>query len=617
MSNRFFVGAFLAIALVYACDGGDAASQVKAAADAARVDSGGATAADARQFVADYNAALEDKVPWWAKTSWVRATYITPDTEWLNARATEDQLAFNSAMVEAAKRFNGVELDDETARAIRLIKLGSPMPAPNDEALRKELAAIAQRMSSTYAKGEYCPDGADSCMNLEDLTKVLAESRDFDELRDVWVGWRKISKPIRADYERFAEITKMGAAELGFEDLGAMWRSGYDMSPDEFAGEIERLWSQVKPLYDELHCHVRARLAERYGAERVPAGEPIPAHLLGNMWSQTWDNIYELVEPYPGVSNLDVTGAMEADGYTVEKMFRQAEDFYTSLGMQALPDSFWDNSMFTRPADRDVVCHPSAWPLDGDTDVRIKMCTRINEEDLTTIFHELGHVYYFLAYRDLPMLYHGGAHDGFHEAIGDTVVLSMTPAFLNEIGLIGDYETNEQATINQQMKAALSRIAFLPWAKLVDQWRWNVFSGETTPGQYNADWWTLRTTYQGVAPPVPRSEEDFDPGAKYHVPGNTPYTRYFLAFILQYQFQRALCDGTGFDGPLHECSVYGSAEAGERFWNMLALGQSKPWRDALEALTGQREMDATAIVEYFGPLMTWLREQNAARQCGW
>ncbi len=614
---KFRLLVFIAIASVYACDGGDAASQVKAAADAARIDSGGATADDARKFVDDYNAAFEEKSLGWAKTSWVRATYITADTEWLDARATEEQLAFNSAMVEAAKQFNGVDLDDETARAIRLIKLGSSMPAPNDETLRKELAAIAQRMSSTYAKGVYCPDGEDSCLNLEDLTRVLAESRDFDELIDVWAGWREISKPIRDDYERFAEITKMGAAELGFEDLGAMWRSGYDMSPDKFGAEIERLWSQVKPLYDELHCHVRSKLAEQYGEDRVPLDQPIPAHLLGNMWSQTWDNIYDLVEPYPGVSNLDVTGAMEAQGYSVEDMFRQAEDFYTSLGMEALPDSFWERTMFTRPDGRDVVCHPSAWSLDGDTDVRIKMCTRVTEEDLTTIFHELGHVYYFLAYRDQPMLYQNGAHDGFHEAIGDTVVLSMTPAFLSEIGLIDSYETNEQSTINQQMKAALSRIAFLPWAKLVDQWRWKVFAGEITPDEYNAGWWDLRTTYQGVMPPVLRSEEDFDPGAKYHVPGNTPYTRYFLAFILQYQFQRALCEGTGFDGPLHECSVYGSEQAGERFWNMLSLGQSKPWRDALAELTGQREMDATAIVEYFGPLMSWLEEQNADRQCGW
>ncbi|NNF65969.1 MAG: M2 family metallopeptidase, partial [Gammaproteobacteria bacterium] len=335
------------------------------------------------------------------------------------------------------------------------------------------------------------------------------------------------------------------------------------------------------------------------------------------MWAQNWGNIYELMEPYAGVSDLDVDAAMVEQGYTVKQMVEQAEDFYTSLGMESLPDTFWDYSMFTRPRDREVVCHASAWPMAGDTDVRIKMCTEVNQEDLDTVFHELGHVYYFLAYRDLPEIYHSGAHDGFHEAIGDTVLLSMTPAFLQEIGLIDTFETNQQALINQQMKSALDRIAFLPWAKLVDQWRWDVFAGRTAPEDYNKDWWKLREKYQGVAPPVERTENDFDPGAKFHIPGNTPYTRYFLSFILQYQFQRALCQEAGFVGPLHECSVYGSKEAGERFQNMLAMGQSRPWRDALEALTGSRDMDASAIIDYFSPLMEWLVQENATRQCGW
>ncbi|MBT8137341.1 MAG: M2 family metallopeptidase [Gammaproteobacteria bacterium] len=593
----------------------DAAAQVKAAADAARED--GVSANDARDFVTDYNAQVKERRQETSRLAWVQATYITPDTEWLNARATEETLAFNSAMIERAKAFKDVALDDETARAINLIKLGSSMPAPDDEVKRKELAEVAQRMSSTYSRGQFCPDGEASCSKLEDLVQLMATSRDFDQLATTWVGWRTISPPIRADYQRFAELTNEGAGELGYDNLGAMWRSGYDMSADEFEQEIERLWQQVKPLYDQLHCYVRAELGEFYGVDKVPQDQPIPAHLLGNMWSQNWGNIYPLVEPYAGVANLDVDAAMQAKGYTVEKMVRQAEDFYTSLGMPALPDTFWERSMFTRPRDREVVCHASAWPMDGDDDVRIKMCTRINEEDLRTVFHELGHVYYFLAYQDLPEVYHGGAHDGFHEAVGDTVNLSMTPAFLQEIGLVDSYDVDEKALINQQMKAALDRIAFLPWAKLVDQWRWDVFAGKTAPEDYNKDWWSLRTQYQGIVPPVERNEEDFDPGAKYHIPGNTPYTRYFLSFILQYQFQRALCEQAGIDGPLHECSVYGSAEAGENFWKMLGMGQNRPWRDALEALTGSREMDATAIIDYFAPLMTWLEEKNAPRQCGW
>ncbi|MDH3588275.1 MAG: M2 family metallopeptidase, partial [Gammaproteobacteria bacterium] len=536
---------------------------------------------------------------------------------WLNARATEKELAFNSQMIEEAKRFNKVELDDETARAINLIKLGSSLPAPNDDAKRKELAEIAQRLSSTYAKGEFCPGGEDSCKKLDELVRLMATNRDYDQLRTAWAGWRTISPPMRADYQRFAELTNEGAAELGYDNLGVMWRSGYDMSADEFEQEVERLWQQVKPLYDELHCYVRAELGEFYGADRVPQDSPIPAHLLGNMWSQNWGEIYELVEPYSGTSSLDVDAAMLARDYSVEQMVKQAEDFYVSLGMPTLPDTFWDYSMFTRPRDREVVCHASAWPMDGDLDVRMKMCTQINEEDLRTIFHELGHIYYYLAYRDLSEVYHGGAHDGFHEAIGDTVLLSMTPAFLQEIGLVDSFEVDEKALINQQMKSALDRIAFFPWSKLVDQWRWDVFSGRTSPEDFNKDWWSLRTQYQGIAPPVERSEDDFDPGAKYHIPGNVPYTRYFLSFIVQYQFQRALCEQAGHEGPLHECSVYGSTEAGARFWDMLAMGQSRPWRDALEALTGSREMDASAIIDYYSPLMAWLKEQNATRQCGW
>ncbi len=608
---------FLFLTLTACGNGGGAgaANQVKAAADAAR--NGSATAADARAFVEEYNEKVQEMRKENSRIAWVRATYITPDTEWLSARATEKSLAFNSEMIERSKRFNDVELDEETARAINLIKLGSSMPAPNDEEKRTELAEISQRLGSTYAKGKYCPDGEESCQTLEDLVAIMASSRDFNELKEAWVGWRTISPPMRDDYARFAELTNEGAAELGYDNLGVMWRSGYDMSADEFEQEIERLWGQVKPLYDELHCHVRAKLGETYGVDKVPQDAPIPAHLLGNMWSQNWGNIYPLVEPYAGVSNLDVDAAMVEQGYTVEQMVEQAEDFYVSLGMPGLPESFWSNSMLVRPRDREVVCHASAWPMDGDDDVRIKMCTRVNEEDLRTVFHELGHVYYFLAYQDLPEVYHNGAHDGFHEAIGDTVVLSMTPAFLQEIGLVGDYAKDDKALINQQMKSALDRIAFLPWAKLVDQWRWDVFAGDTPPGDFNQDWWSLRERYQGITPPVERSEADFDPGAKYHIPGNTPYTRYFLSFILQYQFQRALCEKTGFDGPLHECSVYGSQEAGQGFWEMLGMGQSRPWRDALEALTGQREMDATAIIDYFAPLMAWLEQQNAGRQCGW
>ena len=236
---------------------------------------------------------------------------------------------------------------------------------------------------------------------------------------------------------------------------------------------------------------------------------------------------------------------------------------------------------------------------------------------MTTIYHELGHVYYYMAYNHLPPLFQSGAHDGFHEAIGDTVVLSLTPKYLNSIGLIGEPKVSQEALINEQMKMALDKVAFLPFGKMIDQWRWGVFSGRISPENYNQAWWDLRMKYQGVAAPNARSEADFDPGAKYHVPGNTPYTRYFLAHILQFQFHKALCDAAGFKGPLNECSIYGNKEAGQRFWAMLQKGQGQPWPATLKELTGTEQMDASAILDYFAPLHAWLKEKNQGQQCLW
>jgi len=549
--------------------------------------------------------------------AWTYATYINLDTEFLNAKATERWLTFFGKAVEDAKTFDQQTLSPATARSIQLLKLGVSAPAPDDPAKRSELAAIASKMEGMYGAAKYCPHGPESCRDQGALTEILATSRDYDLLTEAWSGWHATAKPMRKDYVRFVELANEGARELGFADLGTMWRSGYDMPPDEFSKEATRLWDQVKPLYGQLHCYVQGRLQKTYGKERVPDGKAIPAQLLGNMWAQQWAEIYPLVEPYPGVSDLDVTAALKKQNYDAVKITQSAEDFYVSLGFPRLPESFWQRSMLTKPPARDVQCHASAWHMDGRDDVRIKQCIEPTQNELMTVYHELGHVFYYLSYKDQPALFQGGAHDGFHEAIGDTVNLSMTPAYLQQIGLTGAVKRSREATINEQMKLALDKLAFLPFGKLIDEWRWKVFSGEIKPENYNAGWWQLREQYQGVSAPVPRSEADFDPGAKYHIPANTPYTRYFLSYILQFQFHKALCEAAGFTGPLHECSVYGNAAAGERFREMLALGQSQPWQDTLEKLTGTRQMDAAAITEYFGPLLVWLEEQNNGKTCGW
>ena len=569
----------------------------------------------AEEFVARANAELKELSREIGAAEWVRSTYITQDTAILAAAASERYAKWHSGMVQQALAYDGQELDPTTRRAIDLLKLGTSLPTPADPAKRKELTLIATELEGMYGAGQFCEGG--ECKSLPELEEVFIASRDYDELQKAWEGWRTISPPMREKYQRYVDLVNEGAGELGYGDLGEMWRAGFDMSPAEFQDEAARLWDQVKPLYEELHCAVRAKLGEHYGEDKVPQDGPIPAHLLGNMWAQEWGFIYDIMEPYPGVSDLDVDSTLKKKNYSPQEMVRSAENFYVSLGMDRLPETFWERSQFSKPRDREVVCHASAWGLDGGNDLRIKMCIKQTYDELRTIYHELGHNYYQAAYKDQPPLFQGSAHSGFHEAIGDTVTLSMTPSYLKEVGLINSAEESEKAVINRQMQMALDKIAFLPFGKLIDEWRWGVFSGDIKPGDYNKAWWEMRTRYQGIAPPSERGEDFFDPGAKYHIPGNVSYTRYFLARILQFQFQRSLCEIAGHEGDLASCSIFGSTEAGDRFHAMMASGQSEPWQDALEKLTGTREMDATAIIDYFQPLMGYLKEQNEGRSCGW
>jgi len=572
---------------------------------------------DPEEFVVEMEVQLLDLWVKRERASWVQSNFITEDTEKIAADALKDVIAATVELAAQAAYFEGKPMSDETARKLRRLKTSLTMVAPSDAALQAELAEITTGMESLYGKGTYCSDErGGECLDLGTMETILAKSRDPSELLDLWTGWRSISPPIRPMYERFAELANAGARELGFSDLGELWRSNYDMDADAFAIEVDRLWDQVRPLYEALHCHVRARLNATYGSDAVALDEPIPAHLLGNMWSQSWGNIYDLVSPDSSDPGFDLTEILRRRGIDEREMVRYGEQFFTSLGFEPLPDTFWERSLFTKPQDRAVVCHASAWDIDGVDDLRIKMCIKINAEDFVTVHHELGHNFYQRAYNKQSPLHQDSAHDGFHEGIGDTIALSITPEYLVEVGLLDELPSTS-GDLGLLMRMALDKLAFLPFGLVVDQWRWKVFSGEIGPDAYNAGWWDLRTKYQGIRPPVVRSEADFDPGAKYHVPANTPYTRYFLAHILQFQFHRSLCELAGYEGPLHQCSIYGNEAAGKALRDMLAMGASKPWPYALEALTGQREMDATAIVDYFAPLMGWLEDQNEGRRCGW
>ncbi len=551
-----------------------------------------------------------------ARAAWIQNNFITDDTNAVAAEANAAVMAATTELAAEAARFNQLDLPVDLERKLSLLKTSLAAVAPSDPALQQELSEIVTEMESLYGRGEYCPDRDEACLDLPTMERMFADVRETDELLDIWGGWRQVSPDMRPLYARFVELSNAGALELGFADTGDMWRSGYDMSPDAFTDELERLWGQVRPLYESLHCHVRAKLGEEYGTAVVPEDQPIPAHLLGNMWSQSWANIYDSVGPNRSGRGYDLTQLLERNRVDELEMVRYGERFFSSLGFEPLPSTFWERSLFIQPQDHEAVCHASAWDLDFESDVRIKMCIGVNDEDFVVVHHELGHNYYQRAYSGQDPLYRTNANDGFHEGIGDTIALSITPEYLVRVGLLSRAPSADN-DIGLLLRQALDKIAFLPFGLLVDQWRWKVFSGEILPEQYNTAWWELREQYQGIRAPLPRTEDHFDPGAKYHVPANTPYTRYFLAHILQFQFHRALCRVAGVEGPLHRCSIFESKAAGAKLASMLEMGASRPWPDALEVIAGTREMDATAILDYFAPLTEWLDEQNADRSCGW
>jgi peptidyl-dipeptidase A len=574
---------------------------------------------EARKFIDDAEQKLLVLGVDAERADWIKSTYITDDTEIIGARMDERNINATVDYAKQSTRFEGLKLDPVTERKIKLLKVSLTLATPSDPKESEELTRIAAAMEGMYGKGKYCPSGPQSCKDLEDLSKILAQSRDPKQLLDAWTGWHAIFRPMRKDFVRYVELANKGARQLGFADDGAMWRSKYDMPPDAFAQELDRLWDQVRPLYVSLHAYVRSRLREKYG-DLVPANGPIPAHLLGNMWAQDWDNIYPLLAPRDADPGYDLTAILKRRNTDWKQMVKYGGNFFVSLGFDPLPQTFWGRSLFVKPRDRDVVCHASAWDVDSVNDLRLKMCIEITGEDFLTIHHELGHNFYQRAYSHQPPLFRDSANDGFHEAIGDTIALSVTPDYLVKIGLL-DHAPDPSKDIGLLLHRALEKIAFLPFGLVIDQWRWKVFSGQIPPDKYNETWWELRKKYQGIAPPgpegAPRTEMDFDPGAKYHVAANVPYMRYFLADILQFQFHRALAQAAGCTGPLNRCSIFGNKAAGSRLSAMLEMGQSRPWQDALEKIAGSRQMDATAIRDYFAPLQKWLDEQNRGKPVGW
>ena len=568
---------------------------------------------------------LEDKTlgPVASSAYWLQANFITYDSQKVVADYGKRFQLLALERARQASTFDDVEVSEENRRKLNLIKNSFVMPSPLDDTLAGEIANIMAELDAMYGAGQHC-FGEGDCYDLEAFEGVIDNSRDPDELLKAWEGWRNIGTPMKDKYLRMVEIGNLGAKDLGYEGLTDLWFSQYDMPAEEFLAETDRVWDELKPLYDALHCHVRSELSEHYGEEVVSKEGVLPAHVLGNMWGQSWANVYDLVytPDNPNASSgIDLTKILEEKNIDEIEMTKIAENFFISLGFQSLPDTFWERSLFVKPQDRSVVCHASAWNLDADAnDLRIKMCIERNAEDFSTIHHELGHIFYYQAYNSTqPSVFQSGANDGFHEAVGDLLSLSITPEYYNKIGLISEAEAKDATSdpISLLMQQALQGVVSVPWTLMLDKWRAGVFSGETSESELNDSWWELREYYQGIGAPRERGADAFDPGAKYHIPGNTPYTRYYLAQILQYQFHESLCNQMGFEGPLHECSIYDNELAGKKLRAMLSLGQSQEWQVALEALTGTRSLSGKSMLNYYKPLKDWLDVQNTDRTCGW
>ena len=577
------------------------------------------TLADVDAFLKTAETKLDAMVLEAGRIQWINATYITDDTDALAAKNSAELTEYQVKLaLDAAKLQKVAGLSPDQRRKLDLLRGGITLPAPTTAGAADTLATLSTKMASAYGKGKGTLDGKP--INGSDIEAAMGTIRDPAKLQEMWVSWHdNVGAPLRDDYARAAGIANQGARELGYKDVGAMWRSGYDMSPEEFGALTDKLWRDVEPLYKALHTYTRWKLNETYGDKVQPKTGPIRADLLGNMWAQEWGDIYDLVAPKgAGELGFDIGALLAARGDDPVKMVRIGEGFYTSLGLAPLPETFWTRSQITKPADREVVCHASAWDIDNQDDLRIKMCTKVNSGDFVTIHHELGHNYYQRAYKAQPFLYKNGANDGFHEAIGDFVALSITPQYLVDIKLLDPAKVpSEDKDIGLLLRQAMDKVAFLPFGLLVDKWRWGVFSGAIKTNDYQAAWNALRLQYQGIVPPVERDETKFDPGAKYHIPAQVPYTRYFLARLLQFQFYKAACDQAGWKGPLHRCSFYGNKEVGAKLNAMLELGQSKPWPDALDAFTGSRDISGAAMAEYFAPLKAWLDEQNKGKSSGW
>ncbi|XP_034666461.1 angiotensin-converting enzyme-related protein isoform X2 [Drosophila subobscura] len=578
-----------------------------------------ASTLDARLFFERENELLRQRYHEEYLASYTYNTNVTDENRQAMIAVYARNAVQNKQLAEKIKSSDYTQSEDADVRrqALHLSKMGASALDPDDYlALQNAISS----MQSNYATTNVCSytNRSDCSLSLEPhIQERLSNSRDPAELAWYWREWHdKAGTTQKDNFAEYVRLTRKAARLNDHRSYADYWVQFYEDA--DFERQLDASFKQLLPFYRQIHGYVRYRLRQHYGEDVVPAEGNIPMHLLGNMWGQSWNEVIDLFTPYPEKPFVDIKASMVQQNYTVQKLFELGDQYFQSLGMRALPPSFWNLSLLTRPDDRQVVCHASAWDFYQDSDVRIKMCTEVDMHYFFVVHHELGHIQYYLQYEQQPAVFRGAPNPGFHEAVGDVIALSvMSAKHLKTIGLTDSGRLDEKSRINELFKQALSKIVFLPFGYTMDKYRYAVFRNEIEEPQWNCGFWQMRSEYGGVEPPVPRTDKDFDPPAKYHIDADVEYLRYFAAHIFQFQFHKALCSLAGQYAPndsrrtLDNCDIFGSKEAGRALSKFLSHGSSLHWKVVLQEFTGETEMDTSALLEYFDPLYQWLKQENS------
>ncbi|XP_053436341.1 angiotensin-converting enzyme 2 [Nycticebus coucang] len=586
------------------------------------------TEEQAKTFLDNFNREAEELSHQGALASWNYNTNITEENVQKMNEAEGKRSAFYEEQSKLSQTYPLEGIQNRTVkRQLKALQQRGSSALSADK--NKRLSTILNAMSTIYSTGKVCkPNNPQECLLLEPgLEEIMANSRDYSERLWAWEGWRaEVGKQLRPLYEEYVDLKNEMARANNYEDYGDYWRAdydaegedGYDYNRSQLIEDVEHIFTQIKPLYEHLHAYVRTKLMNTYPSHISPTG-CLPAHLLGDMWGRFWTNLYSLAVPFEQKPNIDVTDAMVSQGWDAQRIFKEAENFFVTVGLPRMTQGFWQNSMLTEPEDgQKVVCHPTAWDL-GKGDFRIKMCTKVTMDDFLTAHHEMGHIQYDMAYAVQPFLLRSGANEGFHEAVGEIMSLSAaTPKHLQSIGLLPpDFQDDNETEINFLLKQALTIVGTLPFTYMLEKWRWMVFKGEIPKDQWMKKWWEMKQEIVGVVEPMPHDETYCDPASLFHVSNDYSFIRYYTRTIYQFQFQEALCQAAQHQGPLHKCDISNSIEAGQKLLNMMSLGKSEPWTLALENVVGTRNMNVSPLLTYFEPLFTWLKEQNRNSFVGW